>query len=451
MPREPSGRAGRVDGIFGAPLSSRPPGRIPAAHTLKITDLRLDSVASGARASARVEWEEADRPPMTLWFEVDGEAGSEVRPAAEAFLLACAVPAFGRGERRVAIEGTICPRLRDGLASAIALLGSWYGDPVSAAIEPSRGFAPPAKAPSPRAAVLLSGGVDSLDVLLRNRCRLPPADPDSFRDVVHVSGIGYVGPPGSPAVESVAARSRSAAEAIARETGSRFVEIRTNLVEIEPSYMFFQRRWYGSAFLSGVHLLAGTVTSASFASAHHLASGLMPSGSHPELDAFFSTGAVEIRHEGADRSRLEKVRGIAAHPALRHLFVCHSWPAPDAPNCGRCEKCLRTLAEILACGALDRAESFPRGTLSAERIWRSELHDDSAVFWAPLVAPLREAGRADLARAAARFAAAAARRRAWVLGDGWRGALRRLDLRLFGGRGMELGRRGVRRVSRRVS
>jgi len=414
---------------------------------LKITDLQRTSIPNGVRASARVEWEEVDRPPMTLWFEVDGEAGSDVRPAAEAFLLACAVPAFGRGERRVAIEGTICPRLRDGLSSALALLGSWYRDRrVSALVEPSRGFAAPRKAEMPRAAVLLSGGVDSLDLLLRNRSRFPPPDLASFRDVVHVSGVGYVGPPGSPAVESVSERSRRAAEAMARATGSRFVEIRTNLVEIEPSYMFFQRRWYGSAFLSGVHLLAGTVTSASFASAHHLASGLMPSGSHPELDALFSTGAVEIRHDGADRSRLEKVRGIAAHPALRHLFVCHSWPAPEAPNCGRCEKCLRTLAEILVCGALDRAESFPRGTLTAERIWRSELHDDSAVFWAPLVAPLREAGRDDLARAAARFAAAARRRRAWVLGDGWRGALRRLDARVLGGRGMELGRRVLGRV-----
>jgi len=406
---------------------------------VKITGLTLSPVPNAVRASARVEWEEIDRPPVTLWFDVEGEAAGEVRPTTEAFLLACAVPAFGRGERRVAIEGTVCPRLRDGLSSAIALLRSWYGGRAAAVIEASGGFAPPRRAPSARAAVLLSGGVDSVDVLLTNRARFAPSAPESIRDAVHVSGIGYVGPPGSPAVESVSERSRAAAQAIARETGSRFVAIRTNLVEIESSYLFFQRRWYGSAFLSGVHLL-GTVTGASIASGHHLASGTMPSGSHPELDAFFSTAAVDVRHEGSERSRLEKVRRIAQHPALRHLFVCHSWPGPDAPNCGRCEKCLRTLAEILVCGALDRAESFPRGSLSAEEISRSELHDDSAGFWWPLVAPLRDAGRDDLALAADRFAAAAARRRAWIIGGGWRGVVRGIDDRILGGNAIRAAR-----------
>jgi hypothetical protein len=417
---------------------------------VKITDLNLSPVPAGVCASARVEWEEVDRPPMTLRFDVEGEAAGEVRPTAEAFLLACAFPAFGRGERRVAVEGTVCPRLRDGLASAVALFRSWYGGHASSVIEPSRGFASPHRAPSARSAVLLSGGVDSVDVLLTNRARFPHSDPDSIRDVVHVSGIGFVGPPDSPAVESVSRRGRIAAEAIALATGSRFVQIRTNLVELESSYDFFVRRWYGSAFLSGIHLLAGSVTCASIASGHHLASGLMPSGSHPELDAFFSTGAVAVRHEGAERSRLDKVRVIAAHSALRHLFVCHSWPGPDAPNCGRCEKCQRTLAEILVCGALDRAESFPRGTLSSDAISRSEIQDDSAIFWAPLVAPLRERGRDDLAGAAERFARAAARRRAWIRGGGWRGVVRRVDERIFAGNAMRAARAARRLARKRI-
>ncbi len=411
---------------------------------MKITDLQLVPVSNAVRATARIEWEEAGRPPLTLWYEIDGEAAAEVRPSAEAFLLACAIPAFGRGERRIAIEGSVCPRLRDGLSSAIALLGSWYGERASAMIEPSRGFASPPKAPAPRAALLLSGGVDSLDLLVRNRAGFPRSDPASFRDAVNVSGIAYVGPPGSPAVESVVERSRAAAAAMAALAGARLVAIRTNLVELEPSYHFFERRWYGAAFLSGVHLLS-SVTAASIAAGQHAAAGMVPSGSHPSLDGFFSTGAIEVRHDGADRSRLDKVRGFAHDPALRHLFVCHSWPDPDAPNCGRCEKCLRTLAEILVCGGIDAAESFPRGTLTAEAVSGSELRIDSAVFWGDLVAPLREAGREDLSREAARIASAALRRKAWLFGGGWRSVLRRIDGRLLGGRGMALGRRVARR------
>jgi hypothetical protein len=423
---------------------------IPA--TLKITDLQRTSVPAGVRASARVEWEDGDRAPLTLWFEREGEAADEVRLAAEAFLLACAIPAFGRGERRVAIDGTVCPRLRDGLSAAIDLLATWYGDrSVSPVIEPSRGFASPPKAPAPRAAVLLSGGVDSFELLVRNRAGFSPSDASSFRDAIHISGLGYTGPPGSPAVESVVERSRNAAAAIAAAAGARLVAIRTNIVEIEPTYEFFNRRSYGSAFLAAVHLFAGTVTSASFASAHFLSAGPIPSGSHPSLDPLFSTDAVEIRHEGADRSRLEKVGAIARDAALPHLFVCHSWPAPDAPNCGRCEKCLRTMAELLVCGALDRAESFPGGTLTAEAISSAVLRDDSALFWAPLVAPLLRAGHTDLARAAARLTAAADRRKAWLSGNGWKGVVRQLDRRLLGGHGMRLGRRIFRRASRIVA
>jgi hypothetical protein len=95
---------------------------------------------------------------------------------------------------------------------------------------------------------------------------------------------------------------------------------------------------------------------------------------------------------------------------------------------------------MLVCRALDRADSFPRETLTEEAIDAAELHDDSAVFWTPLIAPLRDADREDLARAAERLAAAAARRRAWLLGGGWRGAVRRVDARISGGRGWKLAR-----------
>src|SRR5262249_59102310 len=40
------------------------------------------------------------------------------------------------------------------------------------------------------------------------------------------------------------------------------------------------------------------------------------------------------------------------------LRVC--WENPDgAYNCGRCEKCLRTMINLLIAGALDRCPTFP--------------------------------------------------------------------------------------------
>lgn len=65
-------------------------------------------------------------------------------------------------------------------------------------------------------------------------------------------------------------------------------------------------------------------------------------GSHPLLDPLWSTEDVELVHDGASATRVQKVRAIAADDTARkHLRVC--WQNVDGRyNCGRCEKCVRT-------------------------------------------------------------------------------------------------------------
>jgi hypothetical protein len=96
-----------------------------------------------------------------------------------------------------------------------------------------------------------------------------------------------------------------------------------------------------------------------FIAASHTYAELFPWGSHPLTDSMWSSDATEIVHDGADASRSEKLRRIVqAPPLLEGLRVC--WM--DAGyNCGRCEKCLRTMAALRALGAstpeLPRLES----------------------------------------------------------------------------------------------
>lgn len=44
--------------------------------------------------------------------------------------------------------------------------------------------------------------------------------------------------------------------------------------------------------------------------------------------------------------------------ALKYLRVCYM-NEKGAYNCGKCEKCLRTMVSLYAAGVLDRAETFP--------------------------------------------------------------------------------------------
>jgi hypothetical protein len=86
--------------------------------------------------------------------------------------------------------------------------------------------------------------------------------------------------------------------------------------------------------------------------------GLAASGSHPLLDSLWSTESVEIEHDRLE-SRVAKVAWLASErpDLVRHLKVCLRENRAD--NCGRCRKCLLTMACLQAAGALDRATTFP--------------------------------------------------------------------------------------------
>jgi len=73
----------------------------------------------------------------------------------------------------------------------------------------------------------------------------------------------------------------------------------------------------------------------------------------------WSTEGLEIVDDGGRFSRLEKTRRIAHHPLVRRsLRVC--WENPGgAYNCGRCRKCLMTMAALEALGVRKKITSFP--------------------------------------------------------------------------------------------
>jgi hypothetical protein len=86
---------------------------------------------------------------------------------------------------------------------------------------------------------------------------------------------------------------------------------------------------------------------------------LSPWGSHPLLDPLWSTEATTIIHDGSEATRAEKIMNWICRSdlALQNLRVCLS--PNDQYNCGRCEKCLRTMIPLYVAGCLGRS-AFPR-------------------------------------------------------------------------------------------
>ncbi len=410
---------------------------------MKISNLRLVTGPSAVRAAARVTWEDCPRPPLDLFFEAGSTGMDDLAPEPEAFLTACILPAMKNGERRVLVEGPLCPRLAEGATAAVALLRSWYGPPRGpVAIEATGGFRAILPRRPERAALFLTGGVDSLHLLQTNRVRFPEDHPEFFADGLSVSG--HLAPPEAPGAEergNWSGRVLRALSAIAEDARIALVPLKTNLSRLEPDVQFLADESLSSGLAAAAHLFRGRWSSVSLASGRD-AARLEFRGTHPLLDPLFSSSALEIRHAGIRFSRLERVQAIASWPcALENLVVCLEFPPPPLLNCGRCEKCVRTMTALLAVGKLPGARQFPATEVRPEMIRALSIGPLAADYWVDLVPLLLRQDRTDLVGIIEEKLSEARRLQRWFENTGWKGGLRRLDRRFFGGRLLKFRRR----------
>jgi len=410
---------------------------------MKIGAVRRETRNGDESVSAKIEWEDADRVPVDLRCSFRG--GDRPSGDPNVFLIATFFPALEAGERRIAVEGAICPLLRDGLRAAAAVIGAWHGaNRAVPAIAPSEGFHPGDPTSVAGEGIYLSGGLDSLDLLLSRGAGLPREHPAAVRRAIFAAN--FTCHPEAAKVAELSARAHRAAAAMASACDLPLTVIEGNLLELHADFAFFSRISHGSVLGAMAQLFSGRLIAVALAASDDARSGLGPWGSHPLLDPLFGTSALRFVHDGIGASRAGKARRTGpTELARRHLFVCDNPnPGDPLPNCGRCEKCLRTMTELLVAGALAESETFPRD-VEPERIrelpgvppFRSLRY-----YWAPLAAAAQVAGRRDLADAIRTRLDEERRARSWHAERGWKGRLRRLDRRRLGGRLLAL-RRGL--------
>ena len=299
-----------------------------------------------------------------LWFESD-ESLTMTGDALTAFRL---LPSMVAGED-MTIDGDDT-RLLESLPEIAAIYRRFVAETRDIRFDIRQ--PQPTSRSSTRTAAFFSGGIDSLYVLAS---RMP-----SITDLVMVHGFDI------PYRDEVSfATARANAEAVAAAYGKRLIVVRTNLREDEGA-VFGQTgatwaMYHGAAIAGVAHLLgfgrALIGSSYDYATIH-------PWGSHPLLDPLWSTGATAIEHVGTALRRVDKVAEIARlQPALLDdLRVCWQ-PNAAGANCGTCEKCLRTMANLAAVGATDLCRTLPP-ELSADAIRRLPLTHGAALFWAEM-------------------------------------------------------------------
>jgi hypothetical protein len=400
---------------------------------MRIEDLRAVTKNTRARVAATVIWEDSDRPAQELFFETDQAFAEDLSCNPHAFLVGSMVPALRHGERRIAIDATICPELRNGLLTAMGWLCKWSG-PVCKplTIEAKPGVPPPEPRKEPRAGSFLSGGVDSLAMLRSNRLDFPLEHPRSIDDclLVHGFDIGGTATAGSE-MESFE-RAREALSIIAKDANVNLVPVFTNVRHLDDDVDFWIFEFHGAALSSVAHAFSTRLTWVAIASTYDIPN-MNIWGSHPLLDPNYSSAELQIHHDSLWLSRLEKVRLVADWDvALSHLRVCTLNP-PGIPNCGHCEKCIRTMLELLAVGKLTDTPAFPQKDVTGDMLQSLSItngYQDSC--YRELIHPLRVQGRPNLASLIEAKSAEFQKVMAWEEERDWKGMVKRFDRRFLG-------------------
>ena len=256
----------------------------------------------------------------------------------------------------------------------------------------------------PGTAAFFSRGVDSMfEAALDTRARPP---------LTHLVFLDGIEPRHSP---SVAAGEIAQATAAAERLGLPLHVVRTDAHALTGH----ARDWadvHGCVLAALATSLGGAIGEVVIPSTDSLAT-LVPYGSHPLLEPVLSTSTLTVRHGDLSAGRASKVAAIAAQrpDLLPFLKVCYEEDRVD--NCGRCGKCIITMAALLGADALEAATGFPDSIPLDELRAMRPAPLQSRQHWVDVVRLLDDTGRAPEVRDAILHAL---RRAARPDAAGWR-------------------------------
>jgi len=301
----------------------------------------------------RVHWETANRPSAELYVAVRQDQAHMLHASDHTALLAALPSAALHNEPKLSVS-SVDPELLEGLEVVQEYYHHWRDiSPVE--LDTASLMTRPALQPGRSTAAFFSGGIDSLATLRKNVATFPAPHPSRVTHALHVDLAGPAQIEDlqgklSPRQLEVCAGLHIATS----DLGVELVPIVTNIRSLEgydfnADWMFHS---HGTTLAAVAHSFEPAFQKVLIASTYD-ARHLSPWGSHPLIDGHLSSSAVRIRHHNEQYSRQEKLELVADWPAGLHaLDVCFHWKNRQLGkrNCGRCEKCLRTKAGLLAAG-----------------------------------------------------------------------------------------------------
>lgn len=321
--------------------------------------------------SANIEFEKSNsRFPEALWFRFPKTQRELVSDRCDGFLIAMLLLAMAYRED-VLVRGAVSPRLLAGAEEYQRVFNLWFPNlfyPVQINCD---SISPPDPVPVPASRVCaFSGGVDSFFSLMNHLDG--KRQYQNFTHLLFMHGFDIELGSEQPyrVLEQVYAH-------LSKSLGLRLLSGSTNFQEFGT-----RREWglfHGTAVIGAAHVL-GRTTDRFYVPASHCYNHLVPWGTDPRIDYLLSSEALNIIHDGAAYTRVEKTKTIANWPlTFDNLRVCIYGEGLN--NCSRCEKCVRTMVTLDMSGVLENYTTF-QGPLRMGRVRRCRYHTASDFAYA---------------------------------------------------------------------
>ena len=284
--------------------------------------------------------------PDSLWFKFPRRFEPILSSGTEPFVVALSSLASALDEP-IDLAGQFSEHLSIGFEEYWTIINCWDPQRYHRVALNCSDFAAEASTSGP-AAAMFSGGVDSFFTLFRG---LEARSTHRIRYALFIHGLDI--PLSQKRTYDAAA---DAYDDALRRLGIELVRAETNVRKFVPPAHW--EMGHGSALIGTALTLAGGVRRL-FVPSSKSYTTLEPWGSHPLIDGLLSTDQFQIIHDGARCTRFDKLQAMRDWEVIRPLLrTCYE--QPDAfRNCGRCNKCRRTMMILAALGILDEFESFP--------------------------------------------------------------------------------------------
>jgi len=370
---------------------------------VKIINLRKEIREGFSRVTATVIWEDVNRINQDISFSTREELRDSFSLNPDAFLIACCLPAMYVGEKRIKIEGYICPKVKDGLKQNMEIFRHWYGRnryfPI--AIEADIRKSSLTQNSNKHVGLFFSGGIDSLFSLRTNRLAYSLNHEASIKDCFLVYGFDM---PFSEEIDENSAifkRAYEKAKIVTDDASANLIPIYTNIRKLDQGLgaKFWPNWYHGAALASVAHCFTPRLKAIHIASTNAIENN-EPWGSHPDIDPNYSSNELKIIHDDLC-PKFEKLKIISDwEVAFQNIRTCYQ-NHEELLNCCACKKCFKVMIMLTALNKLAASRAFPIHEISVEQLklllW-DQKEADFKVNFKVLIPFLKKYGQNQLAR-----------------------------------------------------